>query len=142
MLVDRVLGCFFMVLATGAIWHAQTLVVPFMTDPIGPRVFPTIVAIVLGICGVVLLVRPHKTSLEFRRIGRVAVLAFASLVYPLVLQPLGFVPATAVLCLVGALAFEARPLGAAAAAVVTAFAFWLLLDRLLDLPLPQGPLGL
>jgi putative tricarboxylic transport membrane protein len=139
--IDRVLGGLFIALAAAAAWHAQTLVVPFAADPVGPRVFPTIVAAVLGLCGAALMLRPREVSPEFGAWPRAAAIVIASFVYPLLLQPIGFVPATALLCFVVALAFRARPVGAAVAAIVTGVAFFVLLDQLLDLPLPRGPLG-
>ena len=50
--------------------------------------------------------------------------------------------ATALLCFAGALAFHARLLPAVISAVATAVVFFVLLDKLLDLPLPRGPLGI
>jgi putative tricarboxylic transport membrane protein len=105
-------------------------------------VFPTIVAAVLALSGLVLLIRPGHVVVEFGAWPRAIAIVLASLAYPLLLQPLGFVPATALLCFVCALAFRGRPIHAAVAAVVTAVAFFVLLDRLLDLPLPRGPLGM
>ena len=142
MTIDRVLGGLLILLAAGAAWHAQTLVVPFAADPVGPRAFPTIVAAVLGLSGLALMIRPGLVATEFGAWPRAVAIALASLVYPLLLQPLGFVPATTLLCFVCALAFRATPVGAAVAAVITAVAFFVLLDRLLDLPLPRGPLGM
>ncbi|HEX7005845.1 MAG TPA: tripartite tricarboxylate transporter TctB family protein, partial [Alphaproteobacteria bacterium] len=75
-------------------------------------------------------------------VGRVVLLTAASLAYPLLLEPIGFVPATSCLCFLGALAFRARPLLGAIAAVVTSFVFLVVIDYLLDLPLPRGPLGI
>jgi len=43
---------------------------------------------------------------------------------------------------VAALAFHARPMPAAVSAVATAIVFFVLLDKVLDLPLPRGPLGI
>jgi putative tricarboxylic transport membrane protein len=140
--IDRVLGGLLILLAAGVAWHAQTLVVPFAADPVGPRVFPTIVAAVLGLSGLALVIRPGPVVAEFGAWPRAVAIALASLVYPLLLQPLGFVPATALLCFVSALAFKGKPVGAAVAAIITAIAFFILLDRLLDLPLPRGPLGM
>lgn len=142
MAIDRVLGCLLILVAATAAWHAQTLVVPFAADPVGPRVFPTIVAAVLALSGLAMLLRPGHLVMEFGAWPRAAAIVVASLLYPLLLQPLGFTPATALLCFVSALAFHGRLLGAAVAAVVTAVAFFVLLDRLLDLPLPRGPLGM
>ena len=142
MTIDRVLGGVLVLLAAAAAWHAQTLVVPFAADPVGPRVFPTIVAAVLALSGLALMVRPGRVVMEFGAWPRAIAILAASLLYPLLLLPLGFVPATALLCFVSALAFRARPIGAAVAATITAVVFFVLLDRLLDLPLPRGPLGL
>ncbi|MGT4071578.1 UNVERIFIED_CONTAM: tripartite tricarboxylate transporter TctB family protein, partial [Aeromonas hydrophila] len=76
---------------------------------------------------------------ERRLPGPVLVAAMAA--YAPLLPTLGFVPATFLLAAVTALAFGARPVQAAAVAAATAPALWLLLDRLLDLPLPRGFLG-
>jgi putative tricarboxylic transport membrane protein len=140
--IDRILGVLFVLIAAGAAWHAQTLVVPFAADPVGPSAFPTIVAAILGISGIVLLLRPGEVILEFGRWPRAIVLIAASLAYPLLLHPLGFVPATTLLCFAAALAFEARPLPGLISSIITAAVFFALIDYLLDLPLPRGPLGI
>ena len=54
----------------------------------------------------------------------------ASLIYPLLLLPLGFILATALLCFAGALAFHARLLPAVISAVATAVVFFVLLGLL------------
>lgn len=142
MIVDRILGIVFLAVAIGAAWHAQTLDVPFAADPVGPRVFPTLVALLLGVCGAAILFRPQKGDWEIGHVGRVVLVAVASLVYPYLLGPIGFVPATSCLCFLLALAFGARPVAGAISAVVTSFVLLLVIDYLLDLPLPRGPLGI
>lgn len=138
---DRALGLVFLALAAGAAWHAQSLHVPFAADPVGPRAFPTVVAMVLGASGALILLAPQRVweRAERRWPGPFVVLAMAG--YALSLTTLGFIPATALLAAAIALAFEARPLPALLTGAVTAVALWALLDRLLDLPLPAGPLG-
>ena len=138
---DRILGAALLVLALAAAWSAQALVVPFMADPVGPRVLPTIVAAMLGACGIIIIVKPRLHRVALPNPATVALIVVAMVLYPLVLKPLGFVPATALLCFATSFAFGARPLRGAAVAVTTALALWLLLDRLLDLPLPRGLLG-
>lgn len=142
MTTDRILGMLLILAAAGAAWHAQTLDVPFAADPVGPKAFPTIVAAVLGLAGLVIAARPGPVAIELGRWSRVLTLIVASLVYPFLLVPLGFVPATALLCFAAALTFDARPLPAAVSALATAGVFFVLLDHLLDLPLPRGPLGI
>lgn len=140
-MIDRLVGLICALIGAGAIWHAQTLHVPFAADPVGPRVFPTIIGGVLVLTGLLLLLRPGAVTVEFGAWPRATAVLVASLIYPLLLLPVGFVAATSLLCFVAALAFHARPLPAAVSAVATAIVFFILLDRLLDLPLPRGPLG-
>jgi len=141
MTIDRLVGGIFLLIASFAFWHAYTLVVPFAADPVGPRVFPMIVAAMLGIGGLGIALRPAEVELEFGQWMRVLAVLVACIVYPFLLVPLGFVAATALLILVCGLAFEARPVPALISAVATSVVFFVVLDKLLDLPLPVGPLG-
>lgn len=138
---DRLLGLALVALAALVVWHALSLEVTFAADPVGPKAFPVAIALAMGGCGVLLLFRQSLVWEKAERVlpGVAAVAAMAG--YALLLGPLGFIPATAALCLVIALAFSATPLQAVLTAAVTAPALWVLLDPLLDLPLPKGPLG-
>jgi putative tricarboxylic transport membrane protein len=141
-LPDRLLGLALIALAAGVVVHARALEVAFAADPVGPRAFPIAVALVMAGCGVLCFLAPRAIwgSAERSLPGILAVVAMAA--YALLLVPLGFIPATALLCAAIALAFGCTALQAALSAVVTAPGLWLLLDRLLDLPLPRGPLGI
>ncbi len=59
--------------------------------------------------------------------------------YALLLEPSGFLAATAGFAACVALLFGARALAAVAVGGVTSVSLWLLFDKLLDLPLPRGP---
>jgi putative tricarboxylic transport membrane protein len=139
---DRIAGALFLLVGIGAIWHAWSLDVPFAADPVGPKVFPMVVGAILAIAGAAILLRPDHVEWERGDYGRVILVAVASLVYPLVLDPLGFVPATTLLCFACAKAFRGPTLGSAIASVALAGSFLLLIDILLGLPLPRGPLGI
>jgi putative tricarboxylic transport membrane protein len=141
-MIDRIVGGIFILIAAAALGHAYTLAVPFAADPVGPRVFPMIVATTLGLSGIAICVRPGQITLEFGDWRRVIAILAAAIIYPFLLVPLGFITATALLCFVSALAFRARALPAAISASVTAVFFFVMLDMLLDLPLPRGPLGI
>jgi putative tricarboxylic transport membrane protein len=138
---DRLLGLALLAVAAGAVFQAWALEVPFAADPVGPRAFPVVVAAVLAACAVLLLVTPGPPWPRAERWlpGPIVVAVMAA--YALLLVPLGFIPATVLLAAAIALAFGARPVQAALTGAVTAPALWLLLDGLLDLPLPRGPLG-
>ena len=140
-LPDRLLGLTLLALGAGIAWHAQSLEVAFAADPIGPRAFPTLVAAVIGGCGLFVALRPNALWEPAEQVVPGLAVTAAMAAYALLLVPLGFIPATFLLCIVIALAFSARPFQAVLSAAVTAPGLWLLLDKLLDLPLPRGPLG-
>jgi putative tricarboxylic transport membrane protein len=141
-LPDRLLGVALIALAGGVILHARALEVAFAADPVGPRAFPIAVALVMAGCGVLCFAAPRAVWEKAERSlpGILSVVAMAG--YALLLEPLGFIPATTLLCIAIAFAFGCTAVQAVLSAVVTATALWLLLDRLLDLPLPRGPLGI
>ncbi len=140
--VDRASGALLLLLGIGAVWHAQTLSVPFASDPIGPKAFPTIAGAILVLAGASILFRPEAIEVETGHRMRVVGVAVASLVYPFLLLPLGFVPATALLGLVTARAFRGPWVGSIVASILLAATFLLIIDTALGLPLPRGPLGI
>lgn len=141
MTAGRVLGLALIALATLAAWSAQTLEVAFAADPLGPRGFPTVVAAVLGGCGLLILL-PQGAPFAWpeRRLAPWA-LVLAMAAYALLLAPLGFLAATALFAAAVSLLFGARPLPALLTGAATSGLLWGLFDRLLDLPLPKGVLG-
>ena len=138
----RLLGLALLLLAGGAAWHMLSLDVPFAADPVGPRAFPVVVAVALGACGLALLAQPGGPWPRAERRAPGPMVAAAMAAYAMLLAPVGFVPATFLLAAAVSLAFGARPAQAAATGAATAPALWLLMDRLLDLPLPRGILGI
>lgn len=124
--------------------EASTFDVSFLTDPIGPKALPYVVAVVLLLAGVHTALRP-RGGVAWPTRGVVAKLAAATaafLVYPLALPVLGFVLSTTLVVatlshLYGAAARHGLPAAAALSA-----GLWLLFVRVLALPLPIGSLWL
>ncbi|CAA0085711.1 Uncharacterised protein [Starkeya nomas] len=142
LLGDRITGSLFLLIGIGAIWHAWSLDVPFAADPVGPKAFPMVVGALLAIAGASILLRPDEIAWEVGDYGRVAVVAGASFFYPLALEFIGFVLATALLCFACGKAFRGPTIGTAIASVALSVTFLLLIDVVLGLPLPRGPLGI
>ena len=142
MMADRWLGAGFIALGAWAFWVAWGLQVPFAADPLGPTPFPATVAVVVALCGLGMILRPAHGFAWPERVAAPPLLVFAMVGYALLMVPLGFMPATALMATAVALLFGARPLAAATVGVVTAILLWLLFDKLLDLPLPKGFLPL
>lgn len=139
--LDRLTGVVFAMLGLGAIWHAHGLQVAFSSDPVGPNAFPMIIGGVMFLAGAVLVVRPEGIGWEGGRWPFVALVALGSLVYPLLLIPLGFVLATMLLSIIVARALGGGWWQSAASGIALLAGIFLLIDTLLGLPLPTGPLG-
>lgn len=140
---DRVAGGALLALASAVALEARTFRVVFLTDPLGPRALPLLVAAVMAGCGLVLLRRPGPVPAWPRRGGllRAAGGALVFGIYALLLEPLGFgVATTAAVAALGVL-FGAPPLRGLAAGAVVSAALWLLFVWGLGIPLPTGPFG-
>lgn len=137
---DRVAGILLLLLGGSVAIEARTFRVAFLTDPLGPRALPLLVAGLLAACGLALLRRPGPEPAWPRAPGlfRGAAGAGVFLVYSLLMQPLGFGPST-----VGAVAglgilFGGPPRKVLLTGVVTTLLLWLLFVPLLGIPLPVG----
>ncbi len=138
---NRVLGVLLIVLAALVFWSAQSLVVAFAADPLGPKGFPSAVAVILAVCGLLILLERGPAFAWPERRVTPFLLIVVMLAYALLMEPLGFLLATAGLAIGVALLFGARAWLALVTGAVTSVALWALFDRLLDLPLPKGFLG-
>ncbi len=142
MIADRILGVVLMALGLVAAWSAMQLEVPFAADPLGPSPFPATVALVMALCGLGMVLRPVHGFSRPERLAAPPLLVLAMIGYALLMVPLGFMIASALMATVVALLFGARMAAAGVVGVTTAVALWLLFDKLLDLPLPKGILPL
>ena len=89
---DRILGGFCVALAAFYIWGATQIQLSFISDPVGPRTFPIIIAVLVGLSGLVILLRPDPDP-EWPASGRLLEIAAAVIVlvaYAQLLPELGF----------------------------------------------------
>lgn len=114
--------------------------VAFVTDPLGPRAFPWLAAVLLCAAAVGLWVRPGDDrgwpdAPTRLRLGAV----MGSLVVWSILMPLGgFVPTTTLeLALLGGV-FGARAVPALSVGLAVSLGLWVLFGFALGLPLPPG----
>jgi len=139
---DRALGaaCALASVAMAAAAHDYTAA--FSYEPLGPRAFPMLLAVGLGLSGLWLMFRPTLGAQAFKGVPWKPTLwcAGAILVYAALFQALGFVLATALMTVPVGMAFGGtwrQTLGGGAALGLVLF---LLFDKLLDVVLPVGPL--
>ncbi len=140
--VDRVAGATLALAGLATAVEASTFDVAFLTDPVGPKALPALVAVMLVGAGTRLLVRPRPSiALPERetamRMGG-AVLAF--LVYAAALPWLGFFTSTSLVVAALALLYSGPRRGSILAGLAVSGVLWLLFVALLSLPLPVGDL--
>jgi putative tricarboxylic transport membrane protein len=139
---DRLAGLTLLVLAL-AYGIAASGFQAMIGDPLGPSVFPLVLAVPLGVFSLYLLFRPDPEPdwPRGRPLLKQVLAVVALLAYAWLLEPLGFVLTTllavvALGCLLGARLWPAAVAGAAIAIVL-----FVLFNNLLSLPLPTGVLG-
>ncbi len=140
---DRALGVACILLAAFYAFFAAQTQVGFMSDPLGPKAFPTIIAGVLALAGIYPVVRPDPEP-DWPHAGRVLEIMFATAVmvaYTYALPEAGFVVATAVTAGLLSWRLSAKPLAAAIAGVAISLGIYVVFHLILGLSLARGPWG-
>jgi putative tricarboxylic transport membrane protein len=141
-LSDRLTGLVLLVLSV-AYGVAASGFQAMIGDPLGPAVFPLVLAIPLAAFSLYLLLRPDPEP-DWPR-GRAwfkqALSVAALLAYAYLLEPLGFVLTTLLAVVALACLLGGKPWQAAVAGAIIAVVLFVLFNNLLSLPLPTGVLG-
>ncbi|QEM81591.1 tripartite tricarboxylate transporter TctB family protein [Halomonas binhaiensis] len=141
---DRIFGVLMIVLAVAYGWGATQFPEPFGgTEVVGPKTFPYLLAVVLGLSSLYMVVRPDPDNAwPWSRTGVELIIALLVLVlYAALLQPLGFIISTTLA--VGTLCWRmgARPLNAFITGALAGVVVFFLFNFALDLSLPLGLLS-
>lgn len=143
---DRIFGAVMMVLALGYFLSAMTIQTSFMSDPVGPRVFPYIVGSVVMICAIYMVLKPDP-DVEWPGLSMTLQmgLALALLVgYALVIRPWGFILPTIIVSGVLSYLISPRPVPALLSGIGLGFGLYGLFALVLGLglhPLPRALMG-
>ena len=140
---DRVFGGIGLLLAAFYIWQATQIQESFISDALGPKAFPVIVGVVLGLASVWFLIKPDPAP-DWPTFGTLAEIGVAVLVmaaYALALPELGFVIATAIAAGYLTWRLGTRPLQSLVAGVATSVGIYVVFRLILGLSLARGPLG-
>ncbi|MCA0206125.1 tripartite tricarboxylate transporter TctB family protein [Pararhodobacter sp.] len=106
---DRIFGLVMMLVALGYLFSATHIQTSFLSDPVGPRIFPYLIGGGVILCSLVLVIRPDANA-EWPGLGTVLqlVIALAVLIgYASAVRPLGFIIPTAVAA--GVLSYQINP---------------------------------
>lgn len=139
---DRIFGVVWLVVSIGFGVMAWPIQAPFSYEPVGPRAFPLLLAVLMAACSLWLVVRPGPTAhwpdrATFHRI--VAMFAML-LAYAFVFQWLGFMVSTTLLTIGIGRLFGGSWKLCIAGGVGMGVVLYFLFDRLLDVALPIGTL--
>jgi putative tricarboxylic transport membrane protein len=137
---DRI---FAVLLLLGAVAYAVvafSLEVPFQYEPLGPKPWPILIAVIVSICAVIVLVRPDPephwpTGATLARHG---VLLIGLALYAVLFEPLGYMLTTTVVCTVFALMLRAPMLWAGAFGLLMGVPGYYVWTEVLQLNLPAG----
>ena len=140
---DRLLGAVCVVASAAMAWAAQDYAAAISYEPVGPRAFPMLLSVGLGLSGLWLVLHPTAGAESFRGVPwkATALCACAVLVYALLFQWLGFALATALMALPVGMAFGGSWKQALAGGAALGLVLFLLFDKVLDVVLPTGPLS-
>jgi putative tricarboxylic transport membrane protein len=142
---DRVFGALALILAIAYGLHARTFKsgLQVAMDPLGASTFPYLLAVVLGITGIYLIVRPDPSPHwpDRRHLLEMAAVIVVLCLYALTLEELGFVLATFAAVAFLGWRLGARPVHALVNGVAVSVVLYGLFDQVLGLPLPSGLLG-
>ncbi|SDD55967.1 tripartite tricarboxylate transporter TctB family protein [Ruegeria marina] len=140
---DRIFGVVGMLLALGYVLAALAIEESFLSDAVGPKAFPLIIAAILGLSSAVIAFRPDPEP-KWPALGRLVEIGAAIVVmilYAELLPVAGFVIATAF-----AAAYLAWRLGSALLEAVfvgigTSIGIYVIFHLVLGLSLARGPWG-
>ncbi|HYD63502.1 MAG TPA: tripartite tricarboxylate transporter TctB family protein [Noviherbaspirillum sp.] len=137
---DRILGCLAIAGAAAMAAAAWGYAAPVEYEPVGPRAFPLLLALVMASCGAWLALRPaqHADWPQGNRLGRITICAGAIVVYALLFQLLGFILATVLMALPAGRVFGGTWRQCIAGGIGLGIVLYLMFDKVLDVVLPLG----
>lgn len=140
---DRILGVAALLIAVFFTAFGYDLEPPFSYEPVGPKAFPLLIALVIGICGVYLIIKGGN-DIEPNPKGaniRIFTMLVYVLIYAFIFQWLGFIIATALMTIFVSRLFGGSWVKAIIGGIAIGIVFFFLFDRGLDVVLPTGILG-
>ena len=140
---DRIFGGFGIVLAIFYAWAALQTPDSFLSDAVGPRTFPIVIAVILGLSSAVILLRPdpEPTWPPLARLAEIAAAAVVMILYAQFLPEAGFVIATALASAYLTWRLGTPPVQSLIVGIAIAVGIYVIFHMVLGLSLARGPLG-
>ncbi|NVO29414.1 tripartite tricarboxylate transporter TctB family protein [Donghicola sp. C2-DW-16] len=140
---DRIFGVFGILLAIGFAMSALTIEESFLSDAVGPKAFPLIIAAILGISSAVIAIKPDPEPHwpNFARLAEIAAAVVVMVLYAQFLPVAGFVFATAAAATYLSWRLGSTIIGSVLTGVGTSVGIYVIFHLVLGLSLARGPLG-
>lgn len=140
---DRIFGVIGLVIALIYAWQASIIEESFLSDVVGPKVFPYLIATVMGLASVFFVLRPDDDPVwpKFGKLLEIGMATIVLLVYAELLPVLGFVISTIFATAYLAWRLGSTPLMSLVSGVFTALGIYTVFRLILGLSLARGPLG-
>ncbi|NIY71819.1 tripartite tricarboxylate transporter TctB family protein [Marivivens donghaensis] len=140
---DRIFGLFGLLLSIGFALAAFQIEESFLSDIVGPKAFPLIIATILGISSLVIALRPdpEPTWPSLLRFVEIVAAAVVMIIYAEALPEIGFVVATAFAAAYMSWRLGSKPLEAILVGVGTSVGIYVIFHLALGLSLARGPWG-
>ena len=106
---DRIFGLVLIVVALGYLFSATSIQTSFLSDPVGPRVFPYMIGGAVLLCSLVLVIRPDINAEwpGLRTLLQLAIALAVLIAYASSVRPWGFLIPTAIVA--GVLSYQINP---------------------------------
>ncbi len=140
---DRALGVIGLLLAVFYVWRATLIELSFISDPVGPKVFPFIIAAIIAAASAVFIWKPDPAP-EWPAAGRlfeIGISVAVMITYAQLLPEAGFVVSTAFAAAFLSWRLGAQPVWAIVAGILIAVGIYTVFHLILGLSLARGPWG-
>ncbi|MCY0148135.1 MULTISPECIES: tripartite tricarboxylate transporter TctB family protein [Hoeflea] len=140
---DRIMGGVGLLLAAFFIWQATLIKESFISDPVGPKIFPIIIGLLVGISSLAILLKPDDEPEwpDFSRLFEVGLTVVVMIAYAYALPIAGFVVSTAVAAGYLSWRLGTPPIKAVIAGIVISVGIFVIFNLILGLSLARGPWG-
>lgn len=140
---DRIFGFVGLLIAIGFALAALMIEESFLSDAVGPKAFPLIIAAVLGLSSIAIILRPDAAPQwpSLARLAEIAAAVVVMILYAELLPVLGFVISTAFASAYLTWRLGSGPIATIATGIGTSVGIYVIFHLVLGLSLARGPFG-
>lgn len=140
---DRIFGAFGLLLALFYAWATLQIEESFLSDEVGPKTFPLVIAAILGLASAIIALRPDEDPVwpPLGRLAEIGAAVVVMILYAQYLPEAGFVIATALAASYLTWRLGTRPLQSLLVGACTSVGIYVIFHLVLGLSLARGPLG-